>query len=331
MRYVHALNVTLDGIPDWIMLLPSGPAIQGQDGRSWSLPDPSTIITAFQQRQIPSLVVDWEHASEHRAPQGLDAPAAGWITKLELRDGAIMGRVEWTERAAAQIAAREYRYLSPVFSYEKNSGRIMALISAGLTNQPNLPLTALNREEEPPMAFQTAVCSALGLAQDADEPAVLTAIAALKTDLDTARNRAETPPLEKFIPRADYDAALARASNAEGKLTVLEAERRTATIQSLLDRALTERKITPATVDYYRAMCAADGGIAQFESFLTKAPAIIGADSGLGAAPIQTGTPETEFAANAALRTEFGDVETYKAWRSAVDSGRAVILGSKTQ
>lgn len=324
----HASNVALDGqVPDWIELLPAGPAINGQDGRSWTLPDPSTIVTAFASRSHP-LVVDWEHASEHRAPNGLDAPAAGWIDKLEVRDGAVWGRVTWTEKARAQIAAREYRFLSPVFVYEKTGARIVALTSAGLTNQPNLPLTALNREESP-MPLPVALCTALSLAKDADESAALTAIAALKTDLATAQNRADTPPLEKFVPRADYDAALARAGNAEQRLSAIEAERRAAAVQTVLDRALAERKIVPATVDYYRAMCQTENGLEQFEAFLTKAPAVIGAESGLDGAATPTGTPQAEFAANAALRAEFGDLETYLAYYAAAETGRATILGSK--
>lgn len=297
MTLSSALNVALDGtVPDWVELIPAGPTIVGQDGRAWTLPDPQALIAAFERRNS-ALVVDWEHASEHRARHGLDAPAAGWIDLLQERAGAIWGRVTWTDKAAAQIAAREYRYLSPVFTYEKAGQRIVELISVGLTNQPNLPLTALNRKDFP-MPIPTAVLSALALDDGADEPAVLEAIAALKSDLATARNRAETPALERFVPRADYDAVLARASNAEQRLATFEAERRDAVIQALLDRALAESKIVPATADYYRAMCRTEDGIAQFEAFLTKAPALI------GPAPALDGPPK-DAAPSAINRAEF--------------------------
>ena len=326
----RARNLALDGqAPDWIELLPAGPEILGADGRAWTLPDPAAVVAAFAPRHA-ALVVDWEHASEHRAPHGLDAPAAGWIDELQVRAGAVWGRVTWTEKAAAQIAAREYRYLSPVFSYQKADQRIVQLLSVGLTNQPNLPLTALNREEDSPMPIPLTLLTALGLAPAADEPAALAAVAALQSDLAAAHNRATTPPLDRFVPRADYDAALARASNAEQQLATLATERRAATIQTLLDRALTERKITPATVDYYRAMCQTEDGIAQFEAFLAKAPALIGAASGLDQQPPPAaGSPEADFAANAALRAEFGDLDTYLAYHRAAESGRATILGSK--
>lgn len=82
-------------VPDWIELIPAGPAITGIDGRQWINDMPDRIVAAFTARIHP-MVVDYEHASEHRAPQGLDAPAAGWIDRLENRNDAIWGHVEWT-------------------------------------------------------------------------------------------------------------------------------------------------------------------------------------------------------------------------------------------
>lgn len=280
-----ACNLALDGSPppDWIQLLPAGPAIQGADGRAWTLPDPTALITAFTARNKP-LVVDWEHSSEHRAPQGLDAPAAGWIDRLEARNGAIWGHVEWTPKAVQQIAAKEYRFLSPVFTYAKTDSRIVELVSAGLTNQPNLNLTALNREE-PPVSFPTAVCSALALPAGADEAAVLTAITALHSAVATATNRADSPDLTKFIPRADYDAALNRAVNAEQKLADIEKAQLNQQIEAALERGLKAGQITPATVEFYRAGCQREGGLAAFETFLKTAPSVVSADPQVGDAP----------------------------------------------
>lgn len=285
MLTARACNLTLDGSPppDWIELLPAGPAIQGADGRAWTLPDPTALIAAFTARNKP-LVVDWEHSSEHRAPQGLDAPAAGWIDRLEARHGAIWGHVEWTPKAVQQIAAKEYRFLSPVFTYAKTDSRIVELVSAGLTNQPNLNLTALNREE-PPVSFPTAVCSALALPAGADEAAVLTAITALHSAVATATNRADSPDLTKFIPRADYDAALNRAVNAEQRLADLEQARLNQQIEAALERGLKAGQITPATVEFYRAGCQREGGLDAFQVFLKTAPAVVSTDPHVGEVP----------------------------------------------
>jgi len=275
-----ALNRPDGSVPDWIQLFPAGPIIEGVDGRAWTLPDPTALVAAFARRPA-ALVIDWEHATEHRAPVGLDAPAAGWIDELTVRDGAVWGHVEWTDRAAQQITAKEYRFLSPVFTYQKADARIVELISAGLTNQPNLNLTALNRAEELPMALSSALHAALELSTGADEAAAIAAIVALRQELATAKNRAETPPLDKFIPRADYDAALARAANAEQQIAALNKERRDTEIAGLVGSALQAKKIIPATKDYYVAMCQTEGGVAAFKAFLDKAPPQIGEASGL--------------------------------------------------
>ena len=151
-RLRTALNVELpsDGsVPEWLELIPAGPIVQGMDGRAWTFgpAEMATVLAEFAQH-LGEVVFDWEHASEHRAPKGEEAPAAGWIKELEPRDGALWGRVEWTARAADQIAAREYRYASPVFLYTADADRrIQRLTSVGLTNQPNFALKALNQHD----------------------------------------------------------------------------------------------------------------------------------------------------------------------------------------
>lgn len=285
----RACNQPLDGSPppDWIQLLPEGPPITGADGRTWSLPDSAALIADFTARNKP-LCVDWEHSSEHRAPQGLDAPAAGWIDRLESRNGAIWGHVDWTPKAAQQIAAKEYRFLSPVFTYTKTGNQIMALVSAGLTNQPNLNLTALN-QEQPPMDL-SAICSALGLDAGADIPAIVAAINALKSEGESesedapAANRSQ-PDLQKFIPRPDYDAALSRAANAEQKLADIATAQLNQQIETALNGALKAGQICPATVEFYRAGCQKEGGLVAFNQFLKAAPSV------LGTAPDVSGPP----------------------------------------
>jgi phage I-like protein len=287
MLTARAANFALEGPapPDWIQLLPAGPAITGSDGRAWKFPDPQPLISAFQSRNKP-LVVDFEHSSEHRAPHGLEAPAAGWIDRLEARDGSVWGHVDWTPKAAAHISAKEYRFLSPVFTYRKADSAIAQLVSAGLTNQPNLNLTALNQEQ--PMDM-TAICKALGIDSGSDLPAILAAIKAL-TDDESAEPDAKAaqqavPSLDKYIPRPDYDAALARAVNAEEQLKALGKSQHDEQVKALIERALTDRKICPATVDFYTAVCQEESGIDRFKAFLDQTPALIGPASNRAGAP----------------------------------------------
>ena len=305
MLIARARNQPLDGSPppDWIQLLPAGPAITGADGRAWTLPDPAALLTNFTARNKP-LVVDWEHSSEHRAPQGLDAPAAGWIDRLEARNGAIWGHVDWTPKAAQQIAAKEYRFLSPVFTYAKTGHQIIALVSAGLTNQPNLSMTALNSEARlvnddilerlryllnlPTLATTEEIVAELDklkahiTAMPVDSAGNRVTLSIL---MDKAMNQSTQPDLDKFIPRPDYDAALNRAANAEQKLADIATAQLNQQIETALNTALKAGQICPATVEFYRAGCQKDGGLVAFNQFLKTAPPVLGAKPDLDGKP----------------------------------------------
>ncbi len=77
--------------PEWLPLVPAGEFI-GRDGRQWLNDNPDAIVEAHNRAAV-DLPVDWEHATEHKAPIGEEAPAAGWISTLEIRDGAVWGQV----------------------------------------------------------------------------------------------------------------------------------------------------------------------------------------------------------------------------------------------
>lgn len=131
------------------------------------------------------------------------------------------------------------------------------------------------------MPLPIALCQALHIDPNADEATALVAIQALMEERTTALNRAQTPPLDKFVPRADHDAALVRALSAEQQLNSLQAAQQQTAIDALIQQALTDGKISPATQDYYRAMCQTEGGLDEFEKFLAKAPKVLGTDAGL--------------------------------------------------
>ncbi|HBC3420728.1 TPA: hypothetical protein KD882_003059 [Vibrio parahaemolyticus] len=148
--------------PDWVQVLPGGPDIKGIDGRSWIMRNPNAIIYAFEKMKVP-MVIDYEHGQEVKAPNGEEAPAAGWIEKLELRDGQIWAKVDWTKKAADAINNREYRFLSPAFSYDQNSKEIISLSSVGLTNKPNLVMQALNNRNSTDEKSWEDISKALGV------------------------------------------------------------------------------------------------------------------------------------------------------------------------
>lgn len=256
------------GAPEWIELIPAGPVVRGRDGREWRMSDPAKLVSAFVSNRA-ALPIDLEHAQFLLASEGLPAPAYGWVEAVEARNGAIWGRVEWTDKGTAAITSREYRYISPVFSFDEQTREIQALRGAGLVNRPNLELPALNHED--PMAYAKTL-AALGLAATADDDAAAAAVDKLKGDVQTALNRAGAPPLDKFVPRADYDTALNRAKAAEDKLSKAAADALEAEITGLVDGAIADGKIAPAAKDYHLASCRAEGGVQRFKDFIAKAP-----------------------------------------------------------
>jgi len=281
MKTQLALNTDLsatvsDGkAPDWVELIPPGPNVTGRDGRQWLFDEQAGMLvqSSFLGRAI-DLPIDWEHATQHRASKGESAPAAGWIKQLELRNGALWGLVDWTPRASEQVINREYRFLSPVFDFDPDTTRIARLVSAGLTNKPNFLLTALNQEnmEVTPVTLSPALLTALGLPATATEEQALAATAQLRATAQAANT--EKPNLEQFMPRADYDSVLQRATNAEQALAEQKKTEHTKQVDALITSATQAGKITPATVDYHRAACQDETGLARFKAFVDAAPVV---------------------------------------------------------
>ncbi|MBP5056349.1 hypothetical protein HUS95_14055 [Pseudomonas chlororaphis] len=269
--------------PEWVELIPAGPTVTGRDGRSWVFDDLATelVQSSFLSRAI-DLPIDWEHATQRRASVGKEAPASAWIKQLEIRNGALWARVDWTPRGALQVESREYRFLSPVFDYETDSTRIVRMVSGGLTNKPNFLLTALNQEnpENTPVKLSPALLAALGLPETATEEQAIAATNQLKTTAQAMNT--ERPNLEQFVPRADYNTLLSRATNAEQALATHKTGEHNKAVDELITSATQAGKITPATVDYHRAMCQDEAGLQRFKEFVAAAPVVADA-SGLGA------------------------------------------------
>ncbi|SMH35908.1 phage protease [Maritimibacter sp. HL-12] len=266
-----ALNFLDGSVPEWVQLLPAGPKISGRDGRAWSLPNPEDVVVRFREDQKRPQI-DIEHASQLKAPNGDPAPAVGWIEDMEVREGVLWGKVEWNQSGRALIADRAYRYLSPAFRFEPGSGAILKMVSAGLTNNPNLQLAALNAEgSEEENIMDKAILEALGLNADATAADAVVAITKLKEEKATALNSAQHPDPGQFVPRADHDLALNRIATFEEG----EKARRETGIEQAVDAAIEAGKIAPASRDYHLATCrATEDGLERFQAFVGTAPVI---------------------------------------------------------
>jgi phage I-like protein/cation transport regulator ChaB len=132
-RALISLEALPAAAPEWIRLLPLG-EVRLADGREPFHLDRAAmdaVINAWQGRGN-DLVIDYEH----QTMDGGEAPAAGWIKALDARDDGLWARAEWTPRATAYIASREYRYFSPVVTVDKKTRRVTELLHAALTNFP---------------------------------------------------------------------------------------------------------------------------------------------------------------------------------------------------
>ena len=294
-------------VPDWIELLPAVDAqgrIVGRDGRWWRMSDPQAVVDEFGSDASKRRPVfgDYEHASEWT--MGEPAPASAWVKELEVRDGAVWGRVEWTDKARDMIQAKEYRYISPVFTYHADTMEIIAIKSFGLTNEPNLEMTALNKYltddkyDQPNLGGQRnmkAVCVALGLSLDASEESIVDAINKLKEERQTAVNKADKPSPDKFVPKADYDTAMNRVKEAEGKLEKAEADAMAEKVEEAVNKAVTDGKIAPSSKDYYTATCKTQEDLDKFNEAFENAPQVVegaGEEQAANKAPAGTLTPE---------------------------------------
>lgn len=264
-----AVQIALNGegqVPEWIELIPSGPDVVGRDGRRFTLRDPAAFAENFNQAAQP-VPLDWEHSSYHKASKGERADAAGWIEKLDVRSGSIWGRVEWTAEGRSTVMSRAYRFVSPAFTYTK-AGEVVRLIHAGLTNQPNLTLAALNAEDpdnnkEADIMSLKPITDALGLVDGASADQVVTAINALKAEHQTALNSAAKPDPEKYIPKAEHELAL----NRIGQFETVEKERAEREITKAVDALIEmgDPNHPPAKRDDYLAICREEGGLDRFK------------------------------------------------------------------
>jgi hypothetical protein len=95
----------------------------------------AAVMANWRERNV-DLSFDFAHAMVEPGVSPQDQIAAGWAS-LELRGGDLWAvNIRWTPRAASQLSAGEWRYVSPAFSVDEESRRILKVHNVGLTNIP---------------------------------------------------------------------------------------------------------------------------------------------------------------------------------------------------
>ena len=249
--------------PGRVRLLPDGEfdAVDGRPGnmdgvrtKVWRLDAAiASGVIAHARTLGTDLPIDYEHQSLKTDDNGQPAPAAGWITALEYEAGkGLLARVRWTDAARAYLARHEYRYLSPVFSFDPNSGAVLALHSVALTNTPALggagEIVAMqklsNPKEETTTMDTTKLLAALGLPQDAAVEAALQKVAGLNDQIAALKSTQFSP--DKHIPLAEHQKLCA-------ELAELKAQHEQAEHDQLMRDALDTARILPPNEAYWRA------------------------------------------------------------------------------
>lgn len=128
-----------------VQLLPDG-EFRAKDGRPFDAPhwvmnqDVADRLISKVSARANDLHFDYEHQTLNSEANGKEAPAAGWFRELEYVPGEGLFALEprWTAKAKAYIDNEEYRYVSAVFAYDKETGEVTDLYHAALTNDPGL-------------------------------------------------------------------------------------------------------------------------------------------------------------------------------------------------
>jgi phage I-like protein len=300
----HAAPITGDAAgqaPEWVHLIPAG-AFAGRDGRGPYVLKDAEAVVAASIRQGLDAVIDYDHQTDLSAVKdvGGTAPAAGWITALEARADGIWGRVEWTGKGAAAVAAREYRYISPVFLHTRK-GEVKAVLRAGLTNNPNLHLTALAAQETKLQSegddmeeLLAELAAALGLPEDSDRASVVSGVTALTTSANASTSAialmaqaagveaAPDPTETATAVQAAFTAAKASGNPDPNKfapievVTSLQSQVKTLMDEratGVVDQAIKSGKVPPANRDWAVSYHAKDPQ--GFAKFLEGQPAIL--------------------------------------------------------
>ncbi|ELW9538399.1 phage protease [Acinetobacter baumannii] len=288
---------------EYLVLVPEG-VFEGRDGRPTDAPHwvltperGREIVAALNQHKV-DMVIDYEHATLKSQSTGEPAPAAGWLKSANFRYidgvGICSTKFEWLDKAKAFIESGEYKYLSPVFFYNKQ-GEILALINVALTNNPALDqlpeaklaaaaqqFFAQNNDEDSTMnEFLKLMLKKLGLAETASEQEVLAAANSVFTKLDgafgtstandqtllaaidkaievkaAANSQAVVDPT-KFVPIAVYQEAVAKAVTAE-------AAQNTKEIDDLILAACSDGRLTgEVTINYYKELAKTNPDVAK--------------------------------------------------------------------
>lgn len=299
-RAYAALTVQLDPARRDVRLIPAG-EFRAVDGRPKNVPawklDAALAARVIERvtKRSDARVVDYEHQTIYSEKNGQPAPAAGWFKNLEWRegDGLYATDMEWTDRAHGLIAAKEYRYISPVFAYDQKTGEVLDILHAGITNNAGLDgltdLAALaakfdadhspadlgdnNPKEQSMSEMLKKMLAEIGLQETATEAEALAAVTALKANADkTATLETEVAALKSTAPDPAKYVPADTVKTLQSEVATLTARIHGAELDSLIDAGMKDGRILPAMESWARDLGKKD--LAQLKVYLDNASPI---------------------------------------------------------
>ena len=301
----------------------------------------SALISSDTPRKR-DMVIDYEHQSLLSRTNGQPAPAAGWIKPgaLTWREDGLYASAAWSAKAKAMIAEGEYKYISPVFRYDEQTGHPTKLFNVALTNTPAIDgmraVTAaassfFQPSEQPTMipTLKTLLGIDSDAPTDAETEAACAALTAKLADAETkiAAAMAKTAPdPSKFVP-LEVMAAL------QADLAALRSEINEKDVVDIVGKALSDGKLLPAQEAWARDL--GKSNRAALVAYLDTAPAIAALHSSqTGGKPATGSDPnmsfddriKAEWDGSAALRGEFKRIESFKAFRAGEEDGTVVMF-----
>lgn len=268
----------ISGVPESFQILPNGEFEMEGSGKGILDAESAALVIKEFSRRGNDMVIDYEH----QTLKGEEAPAAGWIKKLEYRGAeGLWGITDWTEKAKSYIVNREYRYFSPVILISKSTRKVISLINVALTNSPRInhlqpiiakldQLSGRGKNKNTDLREEEVMIEKLKkmfqLAADATEEKILEAVQAIVNKAsDLERKLGETVACKEVLVAlglnedAKKDAVLAIVASMKAptdvakqlSLEVVELKSKIAAMeqQDLVALALKDGKTSPEELD----------------------------------------------------------------------------------
>lgn len=244
----------------WVqVMVTTDGAVKNGDSSFVIDPDDLEVYAASIRKFGERIPVDYDHSYA----EGSGTLAAGWFTgDAEVRGDQLWAEIEWTPVAAEQIRNKQFKFLSPEFTFQGRDKqgvlrKAADILAAALTNRPFFntmaPVTAA--KEVPKM---TAIAKALGLDENADETTITAALAAQREELEQAKADVEKITAQLAarpdLKPDDLKSLIASAAKGEQAATELHDMKR----EALLKEAVIAGKILPVQKDAFASMYNAD-------------------------------------------------------------------------